>query len=274
MPNNQLSPPALFAHHDYKRYLNERLDSDKAGRGSRSALARAIRCQSAYVSSVLRGSSHFTPEQGEAINEHLGHSEAEADYFLLSLQLQRAGTELLRKRLKKQLQKIQETRFDLQKRLTVGQSLSRDDQAIYYSEWYYSAIHALSSIPEFNSVAKIAARLGVDMGVAAEAVDFLVRTGLMEKNKSGLKIGQTSIHLGADSPLIGKHHVNWRLQAMQSLTKKAADGLHYSSVVTLSEGDAMKLKEQIVSFLQELKKVVKQSKEEELRCFSLDFFRV
>ena len=92
--------PQPFDYTDYKSYINARLDADPQGRGSRSALARAIRCQSAFVSSVLRGSVHFTPEQGEAINEHFGHSETDADYFLLLLQLQRAGTDSLRQRLK------------------------------------------------------------------------------------------------------------------------------------------------------------------------------
>jgi len=263
----------LLSYNDYKSYINDRLDADPQGRGSRSSLARAIRSQSAYVSSVLRGNAHFTPEQGEAINEHLGHSETESDYFLLLLQLQRAGTESLRKRLKKQMQRIQETRFDLKKRLTVSQSLTKDDQAVYYSEWYYAAIHTLSSIPDYSSVAKIAQRLRLEPPVVAEAVEFLLRTGLMEKNKTGLKIGRTQIHLGADSPLISKHHLNWRLQAMQHLGSRR-DDLHYSSVVTLSEKDAVQVKELIVSVIQNVKSIVRDSKEESLQCFSLDFFTI
>src|SRR5258708_4308976 len=100
----------LLSYSDYKTYVNERLDADPERRGSLSGLAGATRSKTAYVPSVLRGSAHFTPEQGESINEHLGHSEAEADYFLLLLQLQRAGTESLRKRLRKQMQRIQESR--------------------------------------------------------------------------------------------------------------------------------------------------------------------
>lgn len=265
--------PSLFDHQDYKSYLNQRLDADPSGRGARSALARAIRCQTAYVSSVLRGSAHFTPEQGEAINEHLGHSELESDYFLLLLQQSRAGTESLKRRLKKQMERIEESRFDLRRRLSVGQALTKEDQATYYSEWHYAAIHTLVSIPEFSGVQKIAERLSLEPSLVADAVDFLLRTGLMEKTKAGLKIGKAHIHLGADSPLIAKHHLNWRLQAMQRLGARS-EGLHYSSVVTLSEKDSLRLKEMMVGFIQSAKAVIKESKEEQLRCFSLDFFRV
>lgn len=268
-----MQPTSLFDSHDYKSYLNQRLDADPSGRGARASLARAIRCQTAYVSSVLRGSAHFTPEQGEAINEHLGHSEIEADYFLLLLQQQRAGTENLRRRLKKQMERIREGRFDLKKRLAVGQTLTKEDQATYYSEWHYAAIHTLTSIPECNNVARIAEWLRLEPAVVADAVDFLVRTGLLEKTKAGLRIGKSHIHLGADSPLISKHHQNWRLQAMQRLGGRN-DGLHYSSIVTLSEKDSVRLKEMMVGFIQSVKAVVKESKEEQLRCFSLDFFRL
>ncbi len=265
---------SLLSHTDYKAYVNQRLDSDPRGRGSRAALAKAIHCQSAYVSSVLRGSAHFTPEQGEAINEHFGHSEAESDYFLLLLQCQRAGTEALRVRLRRQMQRVQESRFDLKRRLSVSQALSKEDQATYYSEWYYAAIHALSSVPGFGSVSVIATRLKLEPSRVAEAVEFLVGVGLMAKGKGGLKIGQARIHLGSESPLISKHHQNWRLQAMQRFSRRTAEDLHYSSVITLSGKDAVLVKEKIVALIRDLKEVVRDSKEEKLQCFSLDFFEV
>lgn len=274
MIDMQSQEPQLLAHSDYKAYVNQRLDTDPRGRGSRSALAQAIHCQSAYVSSVLRGNAHFTPEQGEAINEHFGHSEAESDYFLLLLQHQRAGTEALRKRIRLQMLRVQESRFDLKKRLSVSQSLSKEDQAIYYSEWYYAAIHALSSVPGFSSVNVIAARLKLEPSRVGEAVQFLTGAGLMTKGKTGLKIGAARIHLGSESPLISKHHLNWRLQAMQRFSRRTSEDLHYSSVITLSAKDILLVKEKIVAAIRDVKEIVRDSKEEKLQCFSLDFFEV
>jgi uncharacterized protein (TIGR02147 family) len=265
---------SLHSHTDYKSYMNQRLDSDPRGRGSRAALAKAIRCQSAYVSSVLRGKAHFTPEQGEAINAHLGHSEAESDYFLLLLQSQRAGSEALRARLRRQMQRVLESRFDLKLRLPVSQALTKEVQATYYSEWYYAAIHALSSVPGFGSVSALAARLKIEPSRVAEAVNFLLSVGLIVKGKRGFGIGQARIHLGSESPFISRHHQNWRLQAIQRVSRRAADDLHYSSVVTLSGKDAILVKEKIVAFIRDLKDVVRDSKEEKLQCFSLDFFEV
>lgn len=264
----------LYDYTDYKLYLNDRLDSSSDGRGSRSSLARAIRCQTAYVSSALRGHAHFTPEQGEYINEYLGHTDSESDFFMLLLQHQRAGTENLRRRLKKQMDKISSTRFDIKKRLSAGFEMSSEEHAQFYSEWYFAAIHALVSIPGYQAVQSIANYMSLDIKTVAKIVDFLLTTGLLEQSKEGLKIGNARTHLGADSPFISKHHINWRLLAMQKVASNRGDNLHYSSVITLSEDDATKIKEMLVASIKNAKSIVRDSKEETLQCFSIDFFKI
>ncbi len=266
---------SLFNYDDYKKYLNDYFDSKQTSRGNRSAMARAIDCQTAYVSSVLRGVNHFTPEQAEAINIHIGHSEAESDYFFLLLQFQRAGTEALKRRIKKQIEKIRQERFNLKKRLQVSQSLSFSDQAKYYSEWYFSAVHTLSSIPGFQNITSIATYLNLDTSLVAEIIDFLLSSGLLESVKHEFRIGKTHIHLGSDSPLISKHHINWRLQAMQKLSlRTAADNLHYSSTVTLSQADVVRIKEMIIQLIKNSKEIIRKSPEETLQCFAIDFFKI
>jgi uncharacterized protein (TIGR02147 family) len=264
----------LFDYSDYKKYINDRLDCDPMGRGSRSALSKALSCQTAYVSSVLRGNAHFTPEQGEAINSHFAHTETEAEFFLLLLQWQRAGTESLRGRLKRQMERIQADRFDLKKRIGVSSVLNALDQATYYSEWYYAAIHALASIPEFQTVAAMAERLHLNPALVSQTVEFLLETGLLEAFGKGFKVGQTRLHLGAQSPLISKHHSNWRLLAMQRFPQRRASDVHYSSVITVSKRDAVKLKEMLIGVLRSADEVIRDSREETLQCFSLDFFEV
>jgi len=262
----------LFDYYDYKTYLNDRLNDEGSPRGSRSRLAEAIGCQSAYVSSVLRGNAHFTPEQAENINHFFLHSEDESDFFLTLLQLNRAGTGALRMRLQKQLQKISETRLDLKKKLSVKQSLSLMDQSVYYSEWYYLAIHVLISVPGFQNVNALSAKLGLPVKIIADAVQFLLQVGLVEQTSSGLKVRTYQIHLGGESPLIGKHHVNWRLRAVHNIPMKTANDVHYSSVVSLSRKDAMRIAELFIETIKKSKAIVRDSKEEDIRCLSLDFF--
>lgn len=264
---------SLFGYADYKSYVNHRLESSQT-RGQRSALARTLGCQSAYVSAVLRGSADFTPEQGEGINQFFGHNETEADFFLLLLQWQRAGTESLRQRLFHQLEKIRRLRFHLAKRLRPSLQLAAEDQATYYSEWYYSAIHALASLPDHGDITGLAERLGLESTLVGEAVDFLLKAGILSREKGRLAVGRAQIHLSVDSPWISKHHMNWRLQAMQSLASRNREDLHYSSVISVSKEDCLHLKEKIIALIKSSKSVIRESKEETVACFNVDFFGI
>ena len=264
----------VLASVDYKVYLNHRLDNDHKGRGARSSLARAIGCQSAYLSSVLRGAGHLTPEQGEAINQYFSHSDDESEYFLLLLQWQRSGTELLKKRLMRRMIEIKQRRFNLKNRLNAKNVLDSEKQSIYFSEWYYAAVHALLTIPKYRTRSAVAQYLKLEPALVNRAIGFLIECGLVLEKWGVLEIGSARMHLGSESPMITKHHLNWRLQAMQSLSTRSEDDVHYSSVVTFSAKDADRIKEGIVQIIKDTKSIVRDSKEEMLGCFAIDFFKL
>lgn len=267
---------SLFQYQDYKEFLNDKLDQlNDGGRGSRARLSRAVGCQTAYTAQVLRGASQFSLEQGESINVFLGHTEDEGHYFLLLLQLAKAGTSALRNRFLKQVESLQDTKLTLKSRLAASDSLAEKEQFIYYSSWLYGAVHALASIPGFQSVESISKRLGIDLRMTNEIVEFLTKAELLVRTKTGaLELGRGQIHLSSESPMIARHHLNWRLQAMQSIERNPRQGLHYSSVVSISKSDGENIKEKFIAFLKELKTEIRQSKEEEIFNISLDFFQL
>lgn len=147
---------------DYKKFLNQKLDElDGSGRGSRSRLARHIGCQTAYIAQVLRGSSHFSLEQGESINDFLGHTDDQGAYFLLLIQYARSSTSKLRKRFEKQIETMKKDIAALKNRLAASPAPSEEDQPTYYSSWVYAAVHALISVPGFQTIDKISERLNI-----------------------------------------------------------------------------------------------------------------
>ncbi len=270
----------LFDSQSYKDYLNARLDDPSAGggRGARARLSQAISCQTAYTAQVLRGTAHFSLEQGEAINEYLGHTDEQGRFFLLLIQRERAGTLKLKQRFEREIAEIRSSRLALKNRLGVNQSLSEKNQLQYYSSWYYSAVHALTSIPGFQSSEKISKRLGIDSVKASQALELLLESGLLVRTKTRegeqLKVGVARLHLPHDSPLISKHHINWRLQAIRALERQRQENLHYSSVISISEEDGARIREILVKTLETIKPIVRDSKEEKLTAFSLDLFEV
>lgn len=266
----------VFEFEDYKDFLNAKLDElNLGGRGSRTRLSRAIGCQTAYTAQVLRGTSQFSLEQGEGINEFLGHTDEQGHYFLLLIQFSRAGTAKLRGRFKKQIEEIKSGRALLKNRLEPRESLGGNDQQAYYSSWVYGALHALSSIPDFQRPEVMSSRLGVSRRITGEALEFLLRSGVLEKDNDGaLRTGKAQIHLGADSLMIAKHHTNWRLQAIRNFERGSEGSLHYSSVISISKKDEHLIREKLISMITELKPIIKKSKEEEALALCFDFFRI
>jgi uncharacterized protein (TIGR02147 family) len=263
---------SIFEYKGYKSYLNEVLD--RRSRGERSRLAEAIRCHSGYVTQVLNGTAHFSLEQAELVNQFLGHSKDQSHFFLLLVQFDRAGTATLREHFEEQMKELVEKQFVLKTRLRYKRSLSREDQAIFYSSWHYGAVHVLVSVPGCSTVKGMSDYLGIPLEKTAEVVAFLSSVGLITQEGDHYKIGTTHIHLEHDSPMISKFHTNWRLQAIQSLDHQRAEDLHYSSVITASYEDSPKIREILVKAIEEVRAVVRPSKNEAAFSYAIDFFEL
>ncbi len=265
---------SVYEHTNYKTYLRIVIaERAKGGYGERSRLARILNCQSAYISQVLNGDSHFNLEQADVINGYCGHTKEEARFFFLLVGLARSGTTSLREKFKEQIDEVLESRLILKNRISVKTTLRPDGQATYYSHWTYSAVHMLLTIPEFRTKETIATRLNISVERTSEILDFLVQSGLAVSEKGKFHSGEVRLHIPSDSPFVVNHHTNLRLRAIQQLEGGTKE-IHYSSIVTLSKGDLRKIKDLLIGIIQNVKAIVKDSNEEELCAFNLDFFRL
>lgn len=135
-------------------------------------------------------------------------------------------------------------------------------------------IHFATSVESLQTVEALSQRFSV----APEHVQFilekLLSLGLVEKTGSQWKFLSGEFHLGKDSPLIASHHQNWRAKAVADSQNPMSDGLHYSSIYTLSKKDFEKLKSQMLKWIDSSREIVGKSAEEEISCFTLDFFRL
>lgn len=263
----------IFDFRDYKTYLKYVADGKpRGGRGFRAEIARAARCQTAYVSQVLNSGAHFGLEQAYALNHLLLHGHEEAHYFILLVQYARAGTQELKDYFLELMGDALQRKLNLKERFKIKETLSFEDRAHYYSEWYFAAIHILLTIPRCRNPIEISKYLNFPLLKVERILKFLVKAGLAIEEKSGYNIGTTRIHLGKDSPLISKHHINWRHKSIQSLEKEIENNLHYTSIVSVSRQDALLIKSRVIKEIDAFNSIVKDSKEEELFCFALDFF--
>ena len=264
----------LFSFRDYKKYLKSCLPTSGKDRGIRSRLAATLRCRSAYVSQVLNGEIHFSLEHAAQICEFLGHTEAEAQYFLLLVHHARAGTNVLRRHYESQLTNLLSQRQKIRERIQVQESLGPVEQARYYSSWHYSAVHIGLAVPEMKTKEAIASKLGVPISRVSEILEFLCQCGLAIQKGAQYELGTARIHLPADSPLISKHHINWRLKAIQATDGARAEDLRYSGVLALSRADRDQIRSIILNAIERTEKILKDSHEETLVGLAFDLFEV
>jgi uncharacterized protein (TIGR02147 family) len=264
-----------FEFDDYKVFLAE-VEASRAQvqRGFRTKLAEGLGVQNAYVSKVLNGEAHFSLEQGVRLCEFLGLDGDERQYLIWLLEHARAGTKELKNFFRSLLNELREKHLNIKKRVGNAAALSAESQATYYSQWYYGAIHALVSVPGFDSVESLGRALGLDRKKIEEAVLFLVDCGMLDQKKGGLVTGATQIHLDRSSPNISKHHTNWRMRAIESLSSGDEFDIHYSAISSLSKADVEKIRAMVVKSVQEYVETVRPSKEETLYSFTMDFFKV
>ena len=266
----------LYGYRNYKLYLTDQLaHRGRTERGPKARLAEFVGCSLAYLSQVLNAEAHLNPEQAEGCNRFFGHGKAESLYFLSLVHYARAGTEHLRQFYLDQLKEIADEQRLLKNKLGLKKALSSENQAIFYSSWDYLAVHIAVSIPEFQEKQALAKALGLSLDRVAEVLEFLLEIGLVKQHKGKFEITESGIHLGAGSPFLVKHHTNWRVQSLRSLDQMKSEDLHYSSVVSCNSEDVPKIREILVTAIDQIRTVVRESKSEDsLMSYCLDLFPV
>ena len=266
---------SIFLANDYRKYLKLWVESQIESRGLLTRISRAIGCQNSYLTRVLADEVHFTPDQAYQLTLFLKLTNAETQFFLKLVDFDRAGTPALRARLKTELDLMRAEQENLAKRYAGSELNDLEKVMTYYSAWYWSAIHILTDIPEYQNPERIAGRLKLEEKFVRECLATLEKFDLVKRiNDQKWQISSTPMHLPKNSPMISKLHYNWRMQALHDSEKNSTDSLHFSIVQTVSHHDVPVIKQLILEALDKYRAVAGPSAAEELICFNCDFFRV
>jgi uncharacterized protein (TIGR02147 family) len=263
----------MYSARDYREYLQGRVD--KSGeRGIITRMAQALRCQRSHISRVLSGRLHLTMDQAFHMTRFWQMNPEDEQYFMKMVERDRAGDPEYRKKLDKELEAFRESQADISKRLGRSSIAVIEQQNLYYSAWYWSAIHVLVSIPEFQKVPAIARRLNLPEELVLTCLRALESLGLVAHQRDTWKFFSASLHLSKDSPMNPIQHGNWRSRAVMCSQRPGEDGVHYTVVQSVSQTDFLKIKELCLKTIDQYAAIAAPSQEEELVCFDLDFFRV
>ncbi len=274
----------IYKYRNYKNYLNDYIKNlPYSGRGYKAKVAKELRIHTAYVSQVLNKDANFTLEQTIELGAILSLTKTEEEYLLLLVQKARAGSKKLESYFDKQITSFVENQKKLKNRLEAKDEIDKLDQQTYYSSWHYLAVHALVSTDKYHTPQAIAERLRISTSKAREIVEFLLSAGIIEKSNNQYEIGSRDIHLSSDSPMISKHHTNWRMKAISSLDAATEneeedddsfEDMHYSGIISVTSDDAKKIKDILIKSIQTSRKIIGDSDTDEIFCYTLDMFKI
>ena len=267
------SKASIYDFTRYQDYLRLRLATKGESRGLRRKLADATGTRPAFISRVLSENVHFALEHAPAINEFLNHTEEEAHFFNLLLLKGRSGNRELEKYFGDQISKILEKRAVFIERVKAGDAVSASEQALYYSKWYYLAIHVLVVLPQFRTRETIARRLGLSATTVSKALEDLIRMGLIQAKGTQFQTGRKRIYLAKDSPWISNLHTHFRQRAMSRIADPSPEDLHFSAAMSISREVFEEYRKRLLDLLSEFDARIQDSPEEEMFAVNVDLFR-
>lgn len=263
----------IFEYLDYKKWLQEWLNEE--GRGSVSRLADAIECQRSYISQVINTHVHLTLDQAFKIGKIALENSIERKFLSLLVELGRAGDQQYKTHLLGQLDAIRNEASRLENIVGRNQQLEAESAAIYYSAWYFSAIHIATSLEPPLSEELIATGLNLDVILVKSVLRSLEQYGLVTHNGKHYRFRTGGHHLQAESPHLAHFHQMWRQKSVSNFVEnKTSPGARYTLVQSISKKDFIAFESELRELIKKFEQMATPSTPEVVINFNLDFTKV
>lgn len=266
---------SIYEFSDYKVYVRHRVAQlPKRGRGELSRIAEVLGVHTTMVTHVLRGEAHLNLEQALKLADHLALNELETDYFVALVQLDRAGDRRARDYCRKRIDDLLAKAAVLKERLGTKDEMNEADRALFYSSWPYMAVMLLTSVERFFSAERIAQELNLPLARVREILEFLLSRRMCVEENGKIRYGGVNTYLEAGSPLVVRHHQNWRQKTQAGFDRLRNEDLAFTYPVTLSEKDFLRIREKLVLFISEFRQITEPSPADDLYCLNIDWIKV
>ena len=264
----------VFTYSDYRKYIKDRITLLPKKHGQYTKLAAYIRIHSTLLSQIMSGSRNLTPEQACEVGQFFGLTTLESEHFVALVELENANSHLLKNLIEKRIEEIKKRSDQFKHRLSSSVTLNEENRALFYSEWYFSAIRLLTEIPHAQIPEEISKILNLPLKKVRETLKFLTEVKLCIEKEGLYQIGPTRTHIDNESPLISRHHTNWRVKAIENYANLDSQETAFTSPLTISIKDAEKIKQKLKQTILEIHKLVPDSKAETLYCLNIDWFKI
>jgi uncharacterized protein (TIGR02147 family) len=266
----------IFDYENYKDFVREWITAlPNRGHGFYTRIADQLSVTTVLVSQIFRGDQRdLTLEQALTLGQFLGLNDSELEYFILLVELNRAGSSVLKKYFERKLAKVKANADEVSEVLNAkNMKLTEEACAEFYSHWYYMAVWMATSMPGFNTPNDFCHRLGLDLVTVNRTLYFLQRVGIIIKTETGYTNGPAHIHIEASSIHAGRHHANWRILNLAQLDQVPEDELCFSMPCTLSEKDFRLIKSELLQVIKRVTQRVTESPSDTMAVMTLDWRR-
>jgi uncharacterized protein (TIGR02147 family) len=265
----------IFEIDKYRDLLNFQIERHGNSRGYKSLLAAAAGSQSSHISQVLHGFVHLTVEQAYGIAKFWRFDAEATGYFIYLVQRERSTSSEYSQFLTEEINKIRTKKSRLSESVDSPNILSNVEGSRYYASWVLPAIHMLVTIPKFQNVQDLSTKLKLAERVIDQAIADLEKLNLVKRDGSAITPTLKNIHISSDSPWNVSYHSVWRNQANLRMQQEAVGAnVHFTTLYSMSEKDAQKLKRMVLDFIHSTREVALPSKEEKVVCFTCDLFEI
>jgi uncharacterized protein (TIGR02147 family) len=267
--------PSIFEFTDYKAFVREHVKSlPRGGHGQYRRMAKHLRVHTTLLSHVFRGDKELSAEQACGLASFLGLRELEQDYLLGLVDKNRAGSAELKRAIDRRLGVLRERHEQVEHRVPGARTLSAEHRATFYSHWCYSAVRLASSLPELRDAPAIAERLQLPLALVDATLEFLTAAGLIAHDGERYQLVAKRTHVSPTSPLAAAHHRNWRTQAMHRYERMTRRDFAFTSPISLSRSDALRIRELLVEAVASVTKIVEPSECETLALLNIDWLEL
>lgn len=258
---------------DYRLFIRELIRKKPSkGRGEVGRLANFIGVHSTFVSQVLGGGKDFSAEQAFEAARYFNLSNQETKYFLRLVDFGRAGSANLKKHIRAEMESEKSRLKQVSQRIGEHRVLTDTERAVFYSSWIYSAVRMATSIGKGQTLEQICNRFSLSRPRALEILLFLCSTGLCYEEENRYYMGTIHTHVEQGSPFASRHHSNWRIKAIQKQEDFTKEELAFTAPFSVNKKDFDKIREKLLTVINESIEIMKESEAEEVACMTLDLF--
>lgn len=262
----------VFGHSSYKSIMKAYLRRE-GHRGALSRAAESLNCQRSFLSRIMNSKMQLTPDLAFKLCMHWRLSLVEREYFQSLVEMERAVDPSYAAHLQDKIKVMREAHESLSNRSKRPVPTGSHD-IVYFSGWYWTAIHFLTSIKEFQSAKAIATRLNLPEKFVTECLEQLEGWEFVGRLGSKWEYRGGEFHLPKNSPLVIMHHQNWRHKAVMDAQSMGGESIHFTNVHTVSRANLPLLKELLLKFISESNELLKSSSEEDCIVFLCDLFKL